>query len=269
MVLNYSYKWDKDKSKLKLIDYLLNEKCIEEIVNFEMKNFSSDQRGVDEANSKLTNILCKMSEYSCKKKKITKRKKITKPRNKWSDHTILELKQQINLLGKYIKVNPYNAEYRIRYFGLLKQLKKVSKYKKAQYKQNLYKQLEGSFISDKQEYWSILKNLKHNETKTEEFEEAIYKDLNPLQNHFINQGNCKTIDKDFQKYIENQMKSNNKNINWNEDTDKPITCKEVKDILNKLKTGKSSGPDKIINEILKYSKDATLKSLTKLFNMVL
>ena len=33
--------------------------------------------------------------------------------------------------------------------------------------------------------------------------------------------------------------------------------------------GKSSGPDKILNEILKYSKPVTLKSYTKLFNLIL
>ena len=52
-------------------------------------------------------------------------------------------------------------------------------------------------------------------------------------------------------------------------TDYFITCSEVNKILKKIKVGKSSGPDKIINEILKYSKPGILKSYTKLFNLIL
>ena len=51
-------------------------------------------------------------------------------------------------------------------------------------------------------------------------------------------------------------------------TDCPITCSEVNKVLKKIKVGKASGPDKILKEILKYSKTVTLKSYTKLFNLI-
>ena len=60
-----------------------------------------------------------------------------------------------------------------------------------------------------------------------------------------------------------------KNICFNPETDDPITIKEIKFVLNKLKNGKAGGPDGIINEVIKYSCNITLKSVAKLFNLIL
>ena len=90
-----------------------------------------------------------------------------------------------------------------------------------------------------------------------------------LENHFKNQGNCKGINLEFQDQIEKELSNIEKYIEYVEMTDYFITCSEVNKILKKIKVGKSSGPDKIINEILKYSKPGILKSYTKLFNLIL
>ena len=39
--------------------------------------------------------------------------------------------------------------------------------------------------------------------------------------------------------------------------------------MNKLKNGKAGGPDGIINEVIKYNCNITLKSVAKLFNLIL
>jgi hypothetical protein len=52
---------------------------------------------------------------------------------------------------------------------------------------------------------------------------------------------------------------------FNAETDDPITIKEIQIVLNKLKNSKAGGPDGIINELIKYSCNITLKSVeTKL-----
>ena len=260
------YKWDKKHSKQKLYDYLANETLINNIVEFEMKNFSEDQKGVDEATSKLTAILKQMSDSSCKIK-LSSSKKSKKPRKQpWSDQAILELKHQINSIGRLIKANPFNTSYKIRYFSLLKQLKKLCKQKKYQFKQKLFEKLEDSFNNNTQEYWKILQNMKNN--IEDECDEDILKNITPLVEHFQKQGTCNSINKEFQRQIENEMRMLEEYLVYTEQTDSPITCSEVKYVLNKLKMGKASGPDKILNEILKYSKTATLKSYTKLFNII-
>lgn len=62
---NFTFKWDSQKSKLKLLNYLSDKQNIDTIVDFEIQNFKEDQKGVDEATDKLTNILHKLSENSC------------------------------------------------------------------------------------------------------------------------------------------------------------------------------------------------------------
>ena len=56
---------------------------------------------------------------------------------------------------------------------------------------------------------------------------------------------------------------------YNELTDKPFCVKEIKKYINKLKIGKSAGPDLIGNEIIKFSRSITCKAITKLFNLIL
>ena len=224
-----------------------------------------NQKGVDEATYNLTSILKQMSDYSCKIKIIPKNaKKIRK--KPWSDQSILELKHQINLIGKLIKANPFNVSNRIRYFSLLKQLKKANKQKKFLFKQKLFEKLQDSFNNNTQEYWKTLKNMK--KTNDDKCQEEIFRNITPLVEHFQNQGNCKSINTEFQRQIENELIMTEEYLQYVEQTDSPITCAEVKHVLSKLKLGKSAGPDKVLNEILKYSKTATLKAYTKLFNII-
>jgi hypothetical protein len=67
------------------------------------------------------------------------------------------------------------------------------------------------------------------------------------------------------EYIENYKKY----LLYNELTDKPFCVKEIKKCINKLKIGKSAGPDLIGNEIIKFSSSTTCKAITKLFNLIL
>ena len=56
---------------------------------------------------------------------------------------------------------------------------------------------------------------------------------------------------------------------YNELTGKPFCVKEIKKCINKLKIGKSAGPDLIGNEIIKFSSSITCKAITKLVNLIL
>jgi hypothetical protein len=56
---------------------------------------------------------------------------------------------------------------------------------------------------------------------------------------------------------------------YNELTDKPFCVKKITKCINKLRIGKSAGPDLIGNEIIKFSSSITCKAITKLFNLIL
>ena len=50
--------------------------------------------------------------------------------------------------------------------------------------------------------------------------------------------------------------------------DRNITDAEIRKSIKQLKTGKSGGPDKLINEFLIYGSDALVPYLQKLFNLL-
>lgn len=263
------YRWDPQKSKLKLLNILSENSTVDQIVDFEIQDFTKDQKGVDDATNKISKILNILSENSCSIRRNTQSKKTKiKKKHSWSDNSITELKHQINVLGRKINTNPYDNTYRIRYFSLLKSFKKQVKQKKARFKEELFKKLEDSFQNKTQEYWKILKNMKHS-SKIDDEPDDIFFDLKKLEEHFQNQGNCITINEEFKKQIVNELKNMERKILYNEVTDKPFTISEVKKVINNLKTGKSCGPDNIINEIIKFSSQVTLKAFTKLFNIIL
>ena len=51
--------------------------------------------------------------------------------------------------------------------------------------------------------------------------------------------------------------------------DFPISILEIKDTLKRLRNGKSSGVDRICNEMLKHANDKMLLAFKKLFNLIL
>ncbi|CAC5369983.1 unnamed protein product [Mytilus coruscus] len=237
-----SYKWT-ENSKLKLIDALLTENVKNEIIEFEMINYEENQVGVDEATEKLTKILDNISSLSCKATPKTKRrKKKKKLKQVWSDNVIYETKRQINKIGNKIRNNPNNNS--------LKQKRKCE------------------YINQNpKEYWNILKSLK-NKTEKDEIPEVL-KDEEVLIKHFQDQGKPSSINNAFMIDIESQLKLLENNIDFKAETDSPISCSEVKKVISGLKLQKSAGPDRIINEIIKTSNQVIIKSIVKIFNLIL
>nr|XP_006817258.1 PREDICTED: RNA-directed DNA polymerase from mobile element jockey-like [Saccoglossus kowalevskii] len=71
-----------------------------------------------------------------------------------------------------------------------------------------------------------------------------------------------------QEVKETIKKHNNTSI-INPDLDKDISEQEINSALKKIKTGKSPGPDAIINEMLKFSNPLLITCLKRLFNQIL
>lgn len=58
-------------------------------------------------------------------------------------------------------------------------------------------------------------------------------------------------------------------VTYNTDSVPPFMESEIEISIRNLKTGKSPGPDKVTNEMIKAGKDQLIKPLTKLFNLIL
>ena len=97
----------------------------------------------------------------------------------------------------------------------------------------------------------LLKSLKYEDSsKNIELQDGF----EDLVDHFKSQRDTYDFDREFKDKIEYNISSEENSLSINEVTDKPFTVTEINKCIKKLKTGKSTGPDLISNEIIKYSK---------------
>jgi hypothetical protein len=60
--------------------------------------------------------------------------------------------------------------------------------------------------------------------------------------------------------IENQLKNMEEDMMYKTKSDSTITYKEIKKAIFDLKKGKSAGPDRILNEVIKYTNPVMINS---------
>ena len=58
-------------------------------------------------------------------------------------------------------------------------------------------------------------------------------------------------------------------MTYKAESDSTITYKEIKKAIFDLKKGKSAGPDRILNEVIKYTNPVMINSYMKIFNVIL
>ena len=142
------------------------------------------------------------------------------------------------------------------------------KFKKAQYREKIFNSLTDSFDKKPKDYWEILKGMKNKKNTGNEVPE-ILKDEEIITKHIQDQGKPTFVNIKWKEEIEKQLVNIEKNIISNRETDAPIKYSEIKNVISKLKKEKVPGPDTIINEIVKFSKNVSIKSIVKLFNLIL
>ncbi|CAC5365279.1 MEOX [Mytilus coruscus] len=81
-----------------------------------------------------------------------------------------------------------------------------------------------------------------------------------ISQHFQSQGKPEHLNVPFMDRVDAYVKDYKNILKENKLTDAPFTITEVKGCINKLKMGKSAGPDRIANEVIKYSSYVTYSS---------
>jgi hypothetical protein len=150
----------------------------------------------------------------------------------------------------------------------VKTLKKMVKQKKIEYKQFFFNSLSDNMNKNPKEYWNILKSFKKKSNEQENIPE-ILKDESVVIEHFQKQGNPSHFNSNFKKEIENQFKTMEEVMMYKAESDSTIAYKEIKKAIFDLNKGKSAGPDRILNEVIKYTNPVMINSYMKIFNVIL
>ena len=258
-----SYRWE-HISKEKLLNTLGNVEIIDEIVQYETTHFEKNNCGVEKAEQNLRNIFVNLAQHSCRIVKPFRKQKSCKNKP-WADRELADLKKTVFKLGSALKKQPYDLHIKNSFLKYSKDCKKLTKKKIHLYKKQLFDKLLELRNSDPKQYWKMLKSLKHEDSGKNIELQANFTDL---MNHFKSQGETPYFDKEFKDKIEFEV-SGDINLSVNEVTDKPFSASEIGKCIRRLKTGKSTGPDLISNEIIKFSSAVTCKAIKKPFNLIL
>ena len=144
---------------------------------------------------------------------------------------------------------------------LRKVTEKQSKMKKRIIATISWKKLEELKNTNSQEYWQLLNKLRNQEKQ--DFSTSIQSET--WISHF---NKLFTPNYDDPKLNETLIELGNKTGQYTE-LDYPISEKELYESINSLKNKKTSGPDGILNEMLKCGKYYLVKPIAYLFNMIL
>jgi exonuclease III len=221
----------------------------------------TDYNEVNTAVADLRKILTDAADRALATKKPTNNKHIkNKP---WFDKPLQTMRKELGSKARLLCRFPNDPHVRGAYYKLLKKYNKTRKYKQRLHKQEIFDRLEMMNSNNKpKEFWKTLTDLRLDDqqdnpaTNISLFEWYEYfKDLNhgqSSQHEYLNE-HCQ------------QLLAQLPNTNLNE----PIQEKEIIRAISKLKNNKAQGPDKIRNEMIKYSQHAILPCLAKVFNIIL
>lgn len=174
------------------------------------------------------------------------------------------MKMSLDYYSKLLAFRPFDKELRHKCFTLSRKYYKTRKEKRRNYFKSLVDKLKNIPQDNPKEFWNVINTLKHNESEIcdppvdAKSWLAHFKELNQVGNEKSSQ------DLYFKNILKVTPTPGSIDI-----LDEPLSIKEISRASCKLKNNKTSGPDGILNEMLKYGQFALLPSLKKLFNLVL
>lgn len=195
------------------------------------------------------------------------RGKLKKVNKKWYDRDCRSLLRELKSTKNAFNRNVFNEDLRIKYYKKYKDYKKLIKYKRRKYKENLTDILSKTMETDPQAAWKVIHELK-NESLPPDKAEKINK--TQWYSHFrdlLKSNECQ-IDNERQQQIKNEVLNLEKSEQLG-NLDYDINEKELLNACKKLKNNKASAYDMIKNEMLKTALPSISNTVVKIFNVLL
>jgi hypothetical protein len=230
----------------------------------------------DSSNSTVDNVISELSEIITnaadkagirQKRAVTNKAPKKKKRNKnWYDRDCKSMRRQLKTDGRRLHRNPFDPNLLNKFRYSRKMFKKLLNRKKKDYKQGILGQLESLQSNNPKVYWNLFKKLReldrshtsHNPISDSEWVNHFTKLLNEIPS---------TIDPLMNIHMDNFIQMNTEST-FNE-LNFTISAIEIASAISKLKNGKASGSDSILNEMLKAGQSQLIPILHKVFNLIL
>ena len=254
------YKWDQT-SIHKYQAALTQPDITNQIKLFKDRTFKHNRSEIDEAVSQFSKII----QDTAKKSLTTKKIKKTRMHKKWFDKDLMRLKRGVLAAAKSLQKCPNDPKSRQTYYTNLRHYNKTKKFKAIRYKENIVSDINELHSHKSSEYWKRLNELKQAENCTEHADKIPIKEW---EHYFKKLHQGSKMDPDRKNAISAKL-NEEENCKMYEQTDNPITEKEIRNAVKNLKNNKSTGLDQISNEMIKYSQHVLLPLLCKLFNLIL
>ena len=257
--LKPNFKWDDQsdfiyKSALRS-DALGNQ--IESVLQMTESNLC-----IDEMLSKVENILTSAAHGALKERKTVHSKSKIK-KKKWFDRDCYGLRKEVVRLGRKLCKSKVTHEQRTVFFSKKKELRKLVKFKKKEFRQNILNQLNNLEENNPKQYWKLVSELKELDSNNScESECLSAQEWVDYFSNLLYKGNMESCS-ELEAYITNMLGTNTfSNLDYR------ITQKEIKYCISKLKHGKAVGMDRISAEMIKASTDQLISVYEKLFNSI-
>ena len=270
---SYKIKWKEDlkntfKESFSEVDV---SQLLGKLHNYDTEN--PDQESIDNITNELANVYIKAAhnigicrttkQHSNSKKKIPNRRH---PQQDWFDDECESgRKEYMNFRNQGRAIKGKQAR-KLHFKELSKKhkvYKKLIKKKQLSYRINITKQLRDAKKNDPKVYWKLLENkakpVKENNIPLENFKQH-FQTLNQV---------FREIPVDFDPSVILEPDVGALETPDLEELNRQFTKSDIEKLIKKLKNGKSSGCDNILNEFLKNSPETVIETITNLFNLVL
>ena len=195
------------------------------------------------------------------------KRKMKKVNKKWYDKDCITILKELKSIKNSFNRNIANNELRIRYYKKFKEYKKLIKYKRKKYRENLTEMLDRTMEADPQAAWKIINELKNESLPKDKAEK-----INRTQwfSHFkdLLNSNEYQIDNERQNQIRDELLEFEKTEQLG-NLDYDITEQELFNACKNLKNNKASAYDLIKNEMIKSALPSICKIVVKIFNVLL
>lgn len=219
----------------------------------EIENTLHNTDDINCAVGKLSNILLPMEGGGGAR--LKKRKPKPKDKKSWYDASCYELSKRLKLTTKLLAASPTNPHLRGSFCKTRKAYKKLLKYKKREWKDNMIHKLEELESKDPNEYWKLVNELREKKQVDSYFQAdtftSFFEKLFSLSDH-------------SNQEIEKQVSDSLDNITVSNEPD--FLMDELKKAIKSLKN--KTGPDRIPAGLLKSCPDIVLNIILKIINKI-